>query len=119
MEKTPAFQSAGVVPTCVAVSYTHLDVYKRQEYEFISAEQVDRDNDTITYVFTFRIEADATSFDYWGRDDETCLLYTSLFGHAENEMSVNPFCLFVRQTGNRRMKLLHGHFPLKIGRAHV
>lgn len=35
-----------------------------------------------------------------------------LFGHAENEMSVNPFCLFVRQTGNRRMKLLHGHFPL-------
>ena len=28
-------------------------------------------NDTITYVFTFRIEADATSFDYWGRDDET------------------------------------------------
>ena len=25
----------------------------------------------ITYVFTFRIEADATSFDYWGRDDET------------------------------------------------
>lgn len=26
---------------------------------------------TITYVFTFRIEADATSFDYWGRDDET------------------------------------------------
>ena len=32
-----------------------------------------------------------------------------LFGHSENEMSVNPFCLFVRQTGNRRMKLLHGH----------
>ena len=35
-----------------------------------------------------------------------------LFGHAENEMSINPFCLFVRQTGNRRMKLLHGDFPL-------
>ncbi len=35
-----------------------------------------------------------------------------LFGHTENEMSVNPFCLFVRQTGNRCVKLLHGHFPL-------
>ena len=35
-----------------------------------------------------------------------------LFGHAENEMSINPFCLFVRQTGNRCVKFLHGHFPL-------
>ena len=48
-----------------------IDELEITEYEFISAEQVDRDNDTITYVFTFRIEADATSFDYWGRDDET------------------------------------------------
>ena len=31
---------------------------------------------------------------------------------VENEMSINPFCLFVRQTGNRCVKLLHGHFPL-------
>ena len=35
-----------------------------------------------------------------------------LFGHAENEMSINPFCLFVRQIGNRCVKFLHGHFPL-------
>ena len=35
-----------------------------------------------------------------------------LFGHAENEMGVNPFCLFVWQTGNRCVKFLHGHFPL-------
>ena len=48
-----------------------IDELEITEYEFLSAEQVDRDNDTITYVFTFRIEADATSFDYWGRDDET------------------------------------------------
>ena len=37
-----------------------------------------------------------------------------LFGHAENEMGVNPFCLFVWQTGNRCVKLLHGHFPLMV-----
>lgn len=48
-----------------------IDELEITEYEFLSAEQVDRDNDTITYVFTFRIEADATSFDYWGRDNET------------------------------------------------
>lgn len=41
------------------------------DQEFISAEQVQRDQDTITYVFKYRIEADATSFDYWGRDDDT------------------------------------------------
>lgn len=41
------------------------------EMEFVSAEQLHRDQDIITYMFTFRVEAEATSFDYWGRDDET------------------------------------------------
>lgn len=48
-----------------------IDELEITEYEFLSAEQVDKDNDTITYIFTFHIEADATSYDYWGRDDET------------------------------------------------
>lgn len=40
-------------------------------HEFVSAEQVRRDEDTITYVYIFKVEADATSFDYWGRDEDT------------------------------------------------
>lgn len=48
-----------------------IDELEITDYEFISAEQIYRDDDTINYIFTFRIEADATSFDYWGRDDET------------------------------------------------
>jgi|GEM_PF-462992 len=35
-----------------------------------------------------------------------------LFGHAENEMGVNTFRLFVRQPGNGGMKFLHSHFAL-------
>ncbi|PWJ50849.1 PIN-like domain-containing protein [Faecalicatena contorta] len=48
-----------------------IDELEITEQEFISAEQVQRGQDTITYVFTFWVEADATSFDYWGRDDDT------------------------------------------------
>lgn len=39
--------------------------------EFISAEQVDRDQENIVYVFKYLVTAQATSFDYWGRDDDT------------------------------------------------
>ena len=35
-----------------------------------------------------------------------------LFGHAENEMGVNTFRLFIRQPGNSGMKFLHSHFAL-------
>lgn len=40
------------------------------DQEFISAEQIQRDQDAITYVFKFQVEAEATSFDYWGHDDD-------------------------------------------------
>ena len=39
--------------------------------DFISAEQILRTQDTITYIFRYDVEAEATSFDYWGRDDNT------------------------------------------------
>lgn len=39
--------------------------------DFISAEQILRTQDTITYIFRYDVEAEATSFDYWGRDDDT------------------------------------------------
>ena len=35
-----------------------------------------------------------------------------LFGHAENEMGINTFCLFIRQPGNGGMEFLHSHFAL-------
>lgn len=41
------------------------------EHDFISAEQVYRDQDTITYIFNYQVKAEATSFDYWGRDDDS------------------------------------------------
>ena len=48
-----------------------IDELEITDHEFVSAEQVCRDQDTITYIFTFQVEADAPSFDYWGRDDDT------------------------------------------------
>ena len=35
-----------------------------------------------------------------------------LFGHAENEMGINTFCLLIRQPGNGGMEFLHSHFAL-------
>lgn len=39
-------------------------------HEFLSAERVNRDENNITYVFTYKVTVEATSFDYWGRDDD-------------------------------------------------
>ena len=41
------------------------------DHEFIEAEQIDREDDRIIYQFKFYVEAEGTSFDYWGRDDDT------------------------------------------------
>lgn len=41
------------------------------EQNFISAEQVHRDQDTIIYVFKYQVTAEATSYDYCGRDEDT------------------------------------------------
>ena len=41
------------------------------DQDFISAEQIQRDQDTITYIFEYKIKAEATSFDYWGKDNDT------------------------------------------------
>lgn len=41
------------------------------EHDFVSAERIDRDNNTITYHFTFHIIAEGTSYEYYGRDDDT------------------------------------------------
>ena len=48
-----------------------IDELEISEMEFLTAEQLHRDEDIITYIFTFHVEAEATSFDYWGYDDES------------------------------------------------
>lgn len=67
-----------------------IDELEITDYDFISAEQIYRDDDTINYIFTFHIEADATSSDYWGRDDETKQILLSPAGsHSfEGEIQV-------------------------------
>ena len=39
--------------------------------EFVSAERVDRDEDVVTYHFKYQITMEGTSYEYWGRDDDT------------------------------------------------
>jgi len=48
-----------------------IDELEITEYEFLLAEQVDRDENNITYVFEYNVTAEATSFEYWGRDDDS------------------------------------------------
>ena len=41
------------------------------DHEFISAERVDRDDDVVIYQFKYQVTAEGTSYEYWGRDDDT------------------------------------------------
>lgn len=40
-------------------------------HEFISAERIDRDDDIVTYQFKFQVTAEGTSYEYWGKDEDT------------------------------------------------
>lgn len=48
-----------------------IDEFDIVEHEFISAERVDRSNEVITYRFKYRIVLEGTSYEYWGRDEDT------------------------------------------------
>jgi len=41
------------------------------EWSYESAERVSRDDEIVTYEFKYRVKTEATSYDYWGRDDDT------------------------------------------------
>jgi hypothetical protein len=47
------------------------DELEISSHEFVSAIQVDRDEENIVYVFKYNVTAQATSFEYFGRDDDT------------------------------------------------
>lgn len=40
-------------------------------WDFISSERIRRDDDTVKYHFKYNVEMRGTSYDYWGRDDDT------------------------------------------------
>lgn len=42
-----------------------------ESFDFISAERVARDNDIVIYHFKYTVDVSGTSYDYWGRDDDT------------------------------------------------
>ena len=48
-----------------------IDELEITDHEFLSAERIDREDDVVTYNFTFHVTAEGTSYEYWGRDDET------------------------------------------------
>lgn len=54
-----------------------IDEFEICEYELINAERVDRYDDTVIYEFTFQVKLAGTSYEYWGRDDDTKEVITS------------------------------------------
>lgn len=48
-----------------------IDEYEITHFDFVSAERIDRDDDIVTYHFTYQVTIEGTSFEYWGRDEDT------------------------------------------------
>lgn len=94
-----------------------IDELEITDYEFISAEQVGRNRDNITYVFTFKVEADAISFDYWGRDDDTKEILLGPAGShtfegkikVEVNRQADMYLDFEADDGFESAKILNGH----------
>lgn len=93
-----------------------IDELEITQSEFISAEQVQRDQDIITYVFTFKVEAEATSFDYWGRDDDTKEIILGPAGahtfegeiHVEVTRAADMYLDFEADNGFETAKIISG-----------
>ena len=48
-----------------------IDELEITDHALISAERIDREDDIVTYHFKFEVTAEGTSYEYWGRDDDT------------------------------------------------
>ncbi len=55
-----------------------IDEFEICEYSLINAERVDRYDNTVLYEFVFKVKLAGTSYEYWGRDDDTKEVITSL-----------------------------------------
>jgi len=94
-----------------------IDELEITDHEFVSAEQLGRDQDTITYVFVFKVEADTTSFDYWGRDNDTKEILLGPAGshtfegeiYVEVTREADIYLDFEADNGFESTKILDGH----------
>jgi hypothetical protein len=48
-----------------------IDEFEITEHKFIAGSRIDRDDDTVRYEFIFNVTLEGTSYDYWGRDEDT------------------------------------------------
>lgn len=48
-----------------------IDEFEITEHEFVRAERVDRDDSAVIYEFFFKVTVEGTSYEYWGRDEDT------------------------------------------------
>lgn len=48
-----------------------IDEYEITEHEFVRAERIDRNDSTVIYEFIYQVTIEGTSYEYWGRDDDT------------------------------------------------
>ncbi|SFL48548.1 hypothetical protein SAMN05216390_1344 [Lachnospiraceae bacterium KH1T2] len=55
-----------------------IDEFEIVNHEFIDAKRLTRDGTAFTYSFEFNVVLEGTSYDYWGKDDETKEIITSL-----------------------------------------
>ena len=48
-----------------------IDEYEVTDYEFDRAERVSRNDSVVNYEFIYNVTIEGTSYDYWGRDEDT------------------------------------------------
>lgn len=48
-----------------------IDEFEITDHEFIIAHRLERNDDTVIYEFIYKVTLEGTSYDYWGRDDDT------------------------------------------------
>lgn len=54
-----------------------IEEFEISDYNFISAKRIERHDNLATYEFKYEVTIEGTSFDYWGRDDDTREIYLS------------------------------------------
>lgn len=48
-----------------------IDEFEITESEFVRAERIARDDSTAIYEFVYKVTVEGTSYEYWGRDEDT------------------------------------------------
>lgn len=48
-----------------------IDEFEIESWDYMASERICRDDDTVKYHFKYNVKLSGTSYDYWGRDDDT------------------------------------------------